>query len=307
MPPFSDYLKNMTVGIVASNRQWCDGSGLWPALRDGLRGGGCHVVFSTFAGLEAFSEPVDMVFVWNGAKGSAADAACQCRSRGERVIIMERGFFDRMNHTQFDHEGFNHRASWRDCMTKSPTAEAVRRLNAVWGKVTPMRARRKGYILVLLQVPGDSQLNDSELRHPDPLVELVEACSRQGIEIRVRHHPMHGWKCGQGRRSGDIGGSLAENVEGARFCVTINSNSANEAIAMGCPVLCMGPALYAHAGVAMATSAVGMRDSIRLMLGGWQPARGACERYLCQLASRQYSSSEIRQGDVLERIMEAAL
>ena len=79
---------------------------------------------------------------------------------------MERGFFDRMAHTQLDWCGFGHRTSWASRLARPAPAGGAERFRRVWGDApTPMRSRDDGYILVLGQVSGDAQLRDSEIHH----------------------------------------------------------------------------------------------------------------------------------------------
>lgn len=164
---------------------------------------------------------------------------------------------------------------------------------------------RRGYILVLLQVPGDSQLRDSEIDSPAPLVRAVEAAAPAGCDIRVRPHPLHDWTSEANGRARTMGGSLREAVEGAAFCVTINSTAGIESLALGCPVLCLGPALYATAGVALQTSLADMPAAMAKMAEGWRPTTKAVHNFLYHLAWRQWTFDEIAEGTVLRRLLEA--
>ena len=164
---------------------------------------------------------------------------------------------------------------------------------------------RKGYILVLLQVPGDSQMRDSEIASPGPLVRAVEAAAGAGCDIRIRPHPLHEWGFEAGSRARTMGGPLKEAVDGAAFCVTINSTAGVESLALGCPVLCLGPALYATAGVALQTSIVDMPAATVKMAAGWRPTTKAVHNFLYHLACRQWTFDEIAEGTVLRRLLEA--
>ena len=164
---------------------------------------------------------------------------------------------------------------------------------------------RRGYILVLLQVPGDSQLRDSEIDSPGPLVRAVEAAAPASWHIRVRQHPLHDWTCDPEGRVRTMGGSLREAVEGAAFCVTINSTAGIESLALGCPVVCLGPALYATAGVALQTSLADMPATIAKMAAGWRPTTKAVHNFLYHLACRQWTFNEIAGGTVLRRLLGA--
>ena len=101
-------------------------------------------------------------------------------------------------------------------------------------------------------------------------------------------------------------GSLKAAVSGAKFVVTINSNAANEALAWGCPAICMGPHLAVMAGVAKQAPLLGLDTSLREMLDGWKPDRKALTNYLRWLACRQWSRDEIAQGECLKAVLDAA-
>ena len=100
-----------------------------------------------------------------------------------------------------------------------------------------------------------------------------------------------------------LDGTLAGAVRGARFAVTINSNAGNEALAWGCPVLCLGPALYATAGVAERTRLAKLPAAIEQMLAGWRPRDDDVRTYLCHLACRQWNCDELAEGSVLKRLL----
>ncbi len=215
---------------------------------------------------------------------------------------MERGFFDRMAHTQLDWCGFGHRTSWASRPARPAPAGGAERFRRVWGDApTPMRSRDDGYILVLGQVSGDAQLRDSEIHHTGPLVQAVENATPRDIDIRIRPHPLTKWDRPADARATVIKGDLRSAIAGARFVVTINSNAGNEALAWGCPVMCLGPSLYGIAGVAMQTKLVDLPASVRMMLDGWRPPRDMTANVLHHLASRQWSCDELARGDVLKR------
>jgi len=300
----------MNVSFLITNAE-CRRGRSQRAVHDGLRALGHRVKVDRPAmGPRRAAEDFDCAFIWNGIHSNRADAVRAFRTAGKPAFIMERGFFDRMRHTQIDAAGFNHTASWTDTLTEPAPQEGRGRFEALWGSSpTPMTVRNHGYVLVLLQVPADSQLRDSEIHHPGPLVDAVENAMPRSIPLRVRPHPVSQWNSGT-RRDGAprharmlTSGSLADAVAGARFCLTINSNSGNEALAMGCPVLCLGPSLYAMAGAAMQTTLAGMAVGIRDMLDGWHPPQGSVKNYLYHLACRQYGIDELRTGAPLREIL----
>jgi hypothetical protein len=244
------------------------------------------------------------VFVWNGVNERWGRVAARAREDGATVFVMERGFFDRFRHTQIDHEGFGHAASWASRLHEQAPACGADRFRRAWGgNPSPMRARQ-GYLLVLLQVPNDGQLRNSEMAHPAELVAAAEAAAPPEMDVCVRMHPLGDWRW-TGNRSRPITGSLVEAVQGAAFCVTVNSNAGNEALAMGCPVLCFGPALYAIAGVAMQTHQYNLARRIVWMLDQ-QFDDGRVRNYLHHLACRQWTRPELVEGAVLKELIDAS-
>jgi hypothetical protein len=144
---------------------------------------------------------------------------------------------------------------------------------------------------------------DSELHHPKPFVQAIDDALPDGVEVKVRAHPLSKWECGTHGRARMLDGTLEDAVAGAKFCVTINSNAGNEALAWGCPVLCFGPALYGMAGVAKTTTLADLSSSLQEMLDGWKPDRKALTNYLYWLACRQWSVDEIADGWPLDMVM----
>lgn len=298
----------MRIAVVCDNRRWKGPSEPFRPVAEGLRRLG-HAVQPVAPGDDwpLVAVRPDAMFLWNGVHGRWGLIAERCRRDGIRTFIMERGFFDRFRCTQIDGRGFNHTASWAADLRQPAPPEGPQRFARVWGR-KPRRIRRtkSRRVLVLCQVPADAQLRDSELHHPGPFVQAVEDAAPPGVEIRVRAHPLSAWSCGTSRRSRMTQAALGKALADAAFAVTINSNAGNEALARGCPLLCLGPALYAIAGVAMQTKLCRLADLMQLMLDGWRPAQGDVENYLYQLACRQWSSQELARGDVLERLLAEA-
>jgi capsule polysaccharide modification protein KpsS len=87
--------------------------------------------------------------------------------------------------------------------------------------------------------------------------------------------------------------------------LTVNSNAGNEALAMGCPVLCVGPALYAMAGVAMLTHLVNLAGRIAWMRD-CRFDEAAVKNYLYHLACRQWTGEELAEGTALKGLLDAA-
>ncbi|GAG09572.1 unnamed protein product, partial [marine sediment metagenome] len=248
-----------------------------------------------------FSPEVECVWMWNAWKGARKKLRLELQAAGVTVMTMEHAFFDRRRErVQIDHQGFSQMASWcrPEVFKTVPTGGADRLCMMADGSPAVQASRQSGYILVILQVPNDGQLFDSEIQTPGPLVRTVEASAPEGVEIRVRAHPVQPWNCGTNRRARmSEDKTLDEDIAGARFCLTINSTAGVKAIGMGCPVLCLGPAMYATAGVAMQTSVADMPQAIQKMLDGWCPIPAGAVNFLCHLACHQWTFAELAKGE----------
>ena len=295
------------IAVIVDNRRWRDREQPERCAAAGLRRLGHDIEIVTPGEWPIFRELPDAALIWNGVHGRRRRIVGELRERGVPVLIMERGFFDRFRYTQIDHAGFAHTASWAASLDGPPPPAGAARFARAWGgPLARTEARKTGYILVLAQVPGDAQLADSEIRHPGPLMQAVEDAAPGGARIRVRPHPRSTWRPDTQDRARVIDGSLEDAVAGSRFMVTINSNAGNEAIAWGCPVMCLGPALYGMAGAALTTGLAGLRGAIETMLDGWRPDDRLSRDYLYHLACRQWSREELRDGEVLSGLLSAA-
>ncbi|GAH41650.1 unnamed protein product, partial [marine sediment metagenome] len=209
--------EHLRVGLVAVNRAWRDPQQPFRAVHDGLVALGAEVRHSIPSPWPLFGEPVDLIILWNGVKKDYhyREIVDKAREVGIAVLIMEHGFFRRRDYTQIDPAGFAHRAGWVSCFGTPPPTDGRDRFCDVWGQAPALCEDRDGYVLVLLQVPGDAQLGDSEIEHPGPLVKAVEAACPDDVDIRVRAHPRCNWSCGTEGRARMLGGTLAEAMRGA--------------------------------------------------------------------------------------------
>lgn len=298
----------MLIILISENRRFVDPAEPYRHVAAGLRRIGHHVeVVAKSLSWPLWRGAADLVIVWNGINGAWGVIAGRSREAGTNVMVMERGFFGRMAHTQLDMQGFNHCASWAAGLAGPAPADGPERFATAWGAaaVTP-QPRHGGYVLVLGQVPDDSQLHHSEIHHCGPLVQAVENATPREIDIRVRPHPLARWRRIADGRATVAAGDLRTAIAGARFVVTINSNAGNEALAWGCPVLALGPSLYGIAGAAMQTSLAHMAASVRMMLDGWRPSREMTANYLHHLACRQWTCDELAEGTILRSLLDDA-
>jgi hypothetical protein len=297
----------MRAAMICTNISWTGAGSPIRGVAIGLERLGFDVVPIAIGDWPIFSKLPDVAFIWNGVHGRRERIVNELRNRGVPVMVMERGFFDRFNHTQIDHAGFNHTASWAvDIAGPAPVSGVARftDLVATIGPQVPARSRSSGHILILGQVSGDAQLRDSEIQHAEYLVSAVENAVGPDVDIRFRAHPMDSWRSGRN----DLDGELSDAIDAARFAVTINSNSANDSLLRGCPVLCLGPALPCIAGVAIQSSLTGLQRNMELMLSGWKPDPRRTLSYLHWLADRQWTIDELTGADerVLSRLLSRA-
>ena len=296
----------MRTVVIADNEQWRSEAEPHRAVAAGLRrlGHEVEVVAPGPGAGKPWSHRPRAAFVWNGLNRPWQGAARAARDDGAAVFVMERGFFDRLRHTQIDHVGFNHAASWASRVREAAPADGAERFRRVWGDVpAPVRVR-EGYLLVLLQTGDDSQLRDSEVRDMAVLASAAEASAPTDMAVRLRAHPESAWRW-NGRRAAMIDGTLEEALRGAAFCLTVNSNAGNEALAAGCPVLCVGPALYAMAGAAMLTHRANLAGRIAWMRD-CRFDEALVKNYLYHLACRQWTGEELAEGTALKGLIDAA-
>ncbi len=270
----------------------------------------------------AAGEVPDLAIVWNGSKGHHLQNAQQARAVGAPVLILEHGFFDRNRYFQADCEGILHRAAWSRRVGSPAPDGSEARLRQFVPEIRPQRVQRDGYVLVLGQVVGDSQLADSEIQGPLPLCNAVHRALAPGVRALFRPHPASQPKnlkrnpleifgAAQASESDEYkrtfhGPGLAEALAGARFVVTINSNAIVEALIAGVPVLAFGPSLAIAAGAAHGTTLASLRHDLADMAAGWTAPQDRVENYLRWLAARQWSVEELGRPDVIGQLLAEA-
>ena len=283
--------------------------------------------------VEEASDVPAVAAVWNGMKTALARDIGPAQRLGIPVLRLELGFFDRNHHYQVDHAGILHRASWRRAVlagAPSPPAGvpsggegAAKRLAAFLPRGVSPQKHRKGYVLVLGQTTGDSQLADSEIQGPLQIQKAVMRGLPAGVKAYFRPHPQTSHMRINSRHTRlpqlpdqqnergayaatKQGAGLAAALAGAAFVVTINSNAMTEALAAGVPCLAFGPSLGIDAGAVHPTSLATLRKDLAEMLGGWRAPDAAVRRYLEWLAARQWSAEELADPAVLGPLLRAA-
>lgn len=276
--------------------------------------------------LDTLDETPAVMVSWNNIRRAKLSASAA--RWGVPVLWAENGFWNRTQYVQLDHEGFLHWASWRRLLRGPAPEQGAARLAAVYPDGLRSFEPREGYILVLGQLSRDSQMAESEIKGPLELQNLV----RQHLpavgnpDCYFRPHPL----CPQADREknrGKIlpqlegpnatelrnnyqqtksGVGLADALAGARFVVAINSTACNEALALGVPVLALGPHLGITAGVIRRATVATFAEDMRAMLSGWLPDGGKVRNYLEWLAARQYCARDLSEEDSLSELLTAA-
>jgi hypothetical protein len=293
----------MRIVLAVTQGQWSKPEEPWKAIRRGLAARG-HEVIVIGPTWPITNDKIDCLLVWNGKKRNYQPPLDGCRKTGTPVVILEAGFFDRAWRSQADWRGFNMEASWRSQLATPAPEDGADRFRLAWGRDPVPVKNRNGYVLILGQVGGDAQLRDAEIQTDYHLACFVSRCC-SGMDVRLRRHPKISADKPNESRVPTIGGTLEEAIAGAAFVVTINSNSGNEALALGCPVLCFGPALYQLPGVTMSTTVATLRESIRAMVDGPEWFNDFQVNYLHWLACRQWAHAEFEAGAIDDRITEA--
>ena len=241
----------------------------------------------------------DICVAWNGTRAGEKEAISNLRRMGIPVYVTEYGFFDRaalLSSTTFqmDIAGFLHTASWAEGPYER-TDDGAERL-ARWVPEVARQGRRDGYVLVIGQTAGDSQMIGAEIDLPLQLEKLV---ARSGIkDVKFRPHPGDREYERRARRGRVYlpkceAATLDEALSGARYVITINSNSIVRAVSLGVPCMAFGPSTSISAGVALHTSTKTLTEVASVMDAGWHPSDEAAAAYLQTLACHNYTPAEV--------------
>jgi len=194
------------------------------------------------------ARPCDVAVIW-GFK--PPEFIARLKTFGARILVMERGYFpDRMQWTSMGWDGLNNRAVFPQRGPQVPGAGSLgtdfdggARFRAHWpGLLQPWQDNSQGHALVCGQVPGDAAVHGVNLDAwaQDAVTQLRE---RPGSPGRIVYRP-HPYLIRNGRAVNCPHGAelstkatLAEDLRGARLCVTYNSNSGVEAVCAGIPTV----------------------------------------------------------------------
>ncbi len=151
------------------------------------------------------------------------------RAQGKRVLVMERGYIDRMRWCSLGWNGLNGRAERHWVTVKG-------RGSAFYSRVRPWKPEGR-YVLIIGQVSGDAAVKHFVLS--EWYAECVRECARFGLPIKFRPHPV-AVSFGQTDRvagAETIFGDLQQALSGAAAVVTLNSNTGVDALLAGKPTI----------------------------------------------------------------------
>lgn len=224
----------------------------------------------------AYSEgakvPEETVICWGWRIGRPL------REIGKNVLMMERGFIERMKYTSLGWNGLNGRA------VRNWTGDGSLRLESLFPRALRRWEPTGRYALVIGQVSGDEAVRGIDLLGFCRMA--VAKCYEAGFrEVRFRPHPV---STQYGLRD-DVGVEscyrpLTESLAGASLVVTFNSNTGVDAVLAGKPTITCDQGSMAWP--------VAMHDFNALTVTE-PPGRVA---WASRLAWSQFSIDEIRSG-----------
>jgi hypothetical protein len=196
-------------------------------------------------------------------------------------LVMECGYLgDRLKWTSLGFNGLNGRAEFPHHNMPDDRWKELERLGECKFEGWPY-ATRQGYVLILGQVPGDASVEGVDLA---ALYDLIGDTYHPRYEIRYRPHPLGAVET----KWPHTEGTLAEDLAGARFAVTFNSNSCVDATLAGVPCLTLDEGAMSH----------------RFTKGklGDVPQVWPRHRWLADLAYCQWNYQEIASGEAWEHL-----
>jgi hypothetical protein len=165
------------------------------------------------------AQPCDLAVTW-GVRYKTREMAS-----GRRALVLERGYVgDRFYWTSIGYGGLNGFADF--CNNGMPGDRWQKHFASL---MQPWRGHAGEYVLIAAQVPNDASLRGMDNERWCRGVQLF--LEGRGIEARIRWHPASP----RGRMAPPR--PLAEDLAGARWLVTYNSNSAVDAVLAGVPAV----------------------------------------------------------------------
>ena len=163
---------------------------------------------------------------------------------GIPLIVLDCGYFRRAN-DPYDAKGYNQVGVGSLCWTPQQAPDSSR-WDALGLTMAEGRERKQTYILVLGQVPHDTQHN---LSRADMLAWLsakaAERSRETGLPVKFRAHPKFPKMVMEGVEQCDPSRPLSADMDDCAEIVTYNSTSGVEAMLAAVPVHCHPSAHYA--------------------------------------------------------------
>jgi len=175
-------------------------------------------------------EPCDLAVTW----GLKKDVMEVQEKHNGRTLIMELGYIgDRRKNYSIGYDGLNGRADF--CNKKSPSDRWVKHQHLK----KPWMRNDKGHVLVLGQMPFDQSLVYPGIDMFKELRNVFMQAANDGFPYRYRPHPQY-------KRFKKYKQDLYKDLQTARCAVTINSNSAVDAVLYGIPTITLDEGSMAY-------------------------------------------------------------
>ena len=212
------------------------------------------------------------------------------RIQGRQVMVIERGFIDRMEYSTLSLNGLNGNANWGDVkIDKSRLKPFLKNIRKWQGDIN---YKSQKPVLILGQTPGDCSLRGKNL---DPWYEMVamQVKKHHNLPCIFRPHPnvmrrnspfrLKNVKLCQEK-------TLEDALNKCAFAITFNSNSAIDALLNGTPCVVYDRGSMAYGICPNYLNAVKFDEPRRI-------------EFFERLCSQQFTVSEIKQGKGLEAIL----
>jgi hypothetical protein len=215
------------------------------------------------------------------------------------LLVMERGYVgDRFHWTSLGWNGLNGRAVFPkiDLSEEHATGASLARLwkahGSGWRPWRPIGTppdAPPGYALILGQVPSDAACKNVNL--PYQYRQWFNFLVQRGHTVKFRPHPKALHAPSGIHRSSYTRGTLAEDLAGAKFTVSWNSNSSVDSILAGVPSV-----TFDQGSMAWSVSSHDLANPVTM------PSR---TEWAAQLAWCQWQPSELADGTAWKAVREA--
>ncbi|NKB84498.1 hypothetical protein HED51_20535 [Ochrobactrum grignonense] len=219
----------------------------------------------------------DIAVIWSWKHPQIIAAA---RQDQRPLIVMERGFIQpRFEWVSLALNGFNNRGYF------PPSADNGERWQRHFSHHLRPWKDRKGYALLIGQVPGDASLNGVDIKNWAQ--SRTDMLRRAGHTVVYRPHPLAETVAPEGAVCSRQ--DLKSDLSGAEFVITYSSTTAVEAVLEGIPVCVEDAGSVAYP---MASHHIG------------EPLRRPDRTQWCHnLAWRQWSINELRNGTAWRHLL----